>query len=73
MENRNYQLIISNEALKSFYILRDSLMKNPAFKDGHSPEQIDKMIIALKDFRRQLRRDVGFMFREEKERRGNNV
>ncbi len=66
-------LIISNEARKSFYVLRDSLMKNPAFRDGYSPEQIDKITISLKDFRRQLRRDVGFMFREEKERRGNNV
>ena len=65
-------LIISNEARKSFYSLRDSLMKNPAFKDGYTPEQIDKITISIKDFRRQLRRDVGFMFREEKARRGTH-
>ncbi|MDR6513777.1 hypothetical protein [Chryseobacterium camelliae] len=64
-------LIISNEARSSFFTLRDILMKNPAHQDRYSPEQVEKITFAIKDFRRQLRRDVGFMFREEKERRSN--
>jgi hypothetical protein len=44
-------------------------MKNPAQHDKYAPEQVDKIVGAIKKFRRQLRRDVGFMFREEKERR----
>lgn len=65
-------LIISNEARRSFYVLRDLLLKNPAAKDSYSVEQSDKINTVLKDFKRQLRRDVGFMFREEKERRGKD-
>ncbi|MEO7216032.1 hypothetical protein [Mucilaginibacter sp.] len=64
-------LIISNEAHTSFYTLRDALMKNPAHQNHYTPEQIDKIVLAVKDFRKQLRRDLGFMFREEKERRNS--
>lgn len=65
-------LIISTEAHESFYLLRDSLMKKPSSLEHYSPEQIDKIVGAVKDFRRQLRRDLGFMFREEKERRNSD-
>lgn len=44
-------------------------MKNPTHQDNYSPEQVKKIISEIKDFRKQLRRDVGFMFREEKEHR----
>ena len=62
-------LIISVEALESFIILRDTLMKNPETQDAYSIQQVDKISANTKDFRRQLRRDIGFLFREEKERR----
>lgn len=62
-------LILSNEAHESYYVLRDILMKQPAQSNEYSPLQIEKITIAIKDFRKQLRRDLGFMFREEKERR----
>ncbi len=70
-------LIISVEARDSYFQLRDALMKKPSEKDCYSSEQIEKIDIAVKNFRKQLRRDLGFMFREEKERRkkpaGNNL
>ena len=62
-------LIISNEAHESYYKLRDTLMKNPAQSNEYASEQVEKIILATKEFRRQLRRDVGFLFREEKDRR----
>lgn len=62
-------LIISVEAKDSYYILRDAIQKNPAMETRYSKEQIDKILNAKHDFRRQLRRDLGFMYREEKERR----
>lgn len=62
-------LILSNEAHKSYFTLRDAMFKKPGDKDGYSLEQIEKITKYSKEFRRQLRRDVGFMFREEKERR----
>lgn len=65
-------LIISNEAHASFYLLRDCLMKNPAHNSDYSKEQVDKISVNAKEFRRQLKRDLGFLFREEKERRRRN-
>ena len=62
-------LIISNEAHKSYYTLRDAMMKNPAQVNQYSPEQVEKITSAIKEFRQQLRRDVGFLFREERARR----
>ena len=62
-------LIISVESRDSYFELRDTLMKNPAENGSFSNEQIMKIENASKDFRKQLRRDLGFMFREEKERR----
>jgi len=62
-------LIISSEALTSFYILRDAMMKSPSNKDGYSPDQVEKISAGTKDFRKQLKRDLGFLFREEKSRR----
>lgn len=62
-------LIISNEALISFNALRDCIGRNPATIDNFSPEQTKKISEGSRDFRRQLRRDLGFMFREEKQRR----
>jgi hypothetical protein len=70
-------LIISVESRDSYFELRDILMKNPAENDSFSKEQIIKIDNATKNFRKQLRRDLGFLFREEIERRkkpaGNNV
>lgn len=62
-------LIISIEALESYFYLRDALMKNPESKEKYSEQQVEKISASTKNFRKQLRRDIGFMFREEKERR----
>lgn len=62
-------LIISVESRDSYYILRDILMKNPAHQESYSDEQIEKIFNANKSFRKQLRRDLGFMYREERLRR----
>lgn len=62
-------LIISNESLQSYYNLRDSLMKKPGHNNQYSSEQIEKISKNVKEFRKQLKRDLGFLFREEKQRR----
>lgn len=62
-------LIISVEALESFFELRDALMKNPEAQHKYSSVQVENISNKTKNFRRQLRRDIGFLFREEKERR----
>lgn len=62
-------LIISIEALESFIELRDVLMKNPETQNAYSKTQIENISCRVKEFRKQLRRDIGFLFREEKERR----
>lgn len=62
-------LIISNESLESYYNLRDSLMRNQGDNSQYSLEQIQKISKNVKEFRRQLKRDLGFLFREEKQRR----
>jgi hypothetical protein len=62
-------LIISSEALASYYHLRENLMKNPANNNVYSVEQIEKITNSNNNFRKQLRRDLGFLFKEEKERR----
>ena len=62
-------LIISVETLESYFILRDSLMKNPETETYYSKQQVEKISNNTKDFKKQLRRDIGFLFREEKERR----
>lgn len=62
-------LIISVEALESFFELRDVLMKNPETQHKYSSVQVENISNKTKNFRRQLRRDIGFLFREEKERR----
>lgn len=66
-------LVISVEALESFIALRDVLMKNPEKKDTYSSTQIENISYRTKEFRKQLRRDIGFLFREEKERRSNDL
>lgn len=65
-------LVISVEALESFIALRDVLMRNPEKKDIYSSTQIENISHRTKEFRKQLRRDIGFLFREEKERRSKN-
>lgn len=65
-------LIISIESRDSYFELRDVLMKNPAENGAYSMEQIKKIDTATKNFRKQLRRDLGFMFREEKARRNSD-
>lgn len=62
-------LIISVETRDSYYCLRDSLMRKPAQNGLYSDEQIEKISNFNRIFRKQLRRDLGFMYREEKERR----
>lgn len=65
-------VVISVEALESFIALRDVLMRNPEKKDTYSSTQIENISHRTKEFRKQLRRDIGFLFREEKERRSKN-
>lgn len=62
-------LIISVESRDSYFELREVLMKNPAENGTYSIVQINKIQNATKNFRKQLRRDLGFMYREERERR----
>lgn len=62
-------LVISSEALTSFYVLRDAAMKSPANNGTYSSEQVEKISVETKDFRKQLRKDLGILFREEKLRR----
>ncbi|MDO6674734.1 hypothetical protein Q4517_04135 [Tenacibaculum sp. 1_MG-2023] len=62
-------IIISVECRDSFFTLRDALMKKPAEKGQFSQEQVVKIHNANKSFRKELRRDFGFMYREEKKRR----
>lgn len=62
-------IIISVECRDSYFVLRDLLMKNPAENGTYSSKQVENIENAKKDFRKQLRRDFGFMYREEKERR----
>ena len=62
-------LIISVEALESYITLRDILMKKTEIQHTYSTLQIENIANNTKNFRRQLRRDIGFLFREEKERR----
>lgn len=64
-------LIISSEALESYYQLRNNLMKHPANNNNYSAEQIEKITNSNNNFRKQLRRDLGFLFKEEKERRNS--
>ena len=64
-------LIISSESLESYYQLRNNLMKNPANNNNYSAEQIEKITNSNNNFRKQLRRDLGFLFKEEKERRNS--
>ena len=65
-------LVISVEALESFIALRDVLMRNPEKKYTYSSTQIENISHRTKEFRKQLRRDIGFLFREEKERRSKD-
>lgn len=65
-------LVISVEALESFIALRDVLMRNPEKKNTYSSTQIENISHRTKEFRKQLRRDIGFLFREEKERRSKD-
>lgn len=62
-------LIISVESRDVFFKLRDALMKNPAEGDKYSETQIENIINSTRVFRKQLRRDLGFLYREEKQRR----
>lgn len=62
-------LILSNESLQAYYSFRDSLMKNPANGNLYSLEQVEKITNLNNNFRKQLKRDLGFLFKEEKERR----
>lgn len=62
-------LIISVESRDFFFKLRDGLMKNPAEGNKYSEAQIENIINLTRVFRKQLRRDLGFLYREEKQRR----
>ncbi|MCT2409810.1 hypothetical protein NZD88_19835 [Chryseobacterium antibioticum] len=62
-------LILSNEGLQAYYSFRDALMKNPANVMQYSNEQVEKITNLNNNFRKQLRRDLGFLFNEERERR----
>lgn len=62
-------MILSNESLQAYYSFRESLMKNPANGNLYSIEQVEKITNLNNNFRKQLRRDLGFLFKEERERR----
>lgn len=62
-------MILSNESLHAYYSFRESLMKNPANGNLYSIEQVEKITNLNNNFRKQLRRDLGFLFKEERERR----
>jgi hypothetical protein len=62
-------LILSTEGLHAYYLIRDALMKNPANVMQFSVEQVEKITNFNNNFRKQLRRDLGFLFEEEREKR----
>lgn len=65
-------LIISAEARDVYFQLRDVLMKQPAEGSKFSDSQVENIINLTRIFRKQLRRDLGFMYREEKDRRSKD-
>jgi predicted RND superfamily exporter protein len=57
--------ILSEESLKAFYEMRDSLAVEPPNGSEFSPEQIDRIWKAKNQFRKSLRRDVNMSYQEE--------
>jgi len=55
-------LILSQETLDCFYELRETLGMGYAEKDAFSFQQVEKIISAKDEFRKSLRRDVGFLY-----------
>jgi hypothetical protein len=55
-------LILSQETLDCFYELRETLGMGYAEKDAFSFHQVEKIISAKDEFRKSLRRDVGFLY-----------
>jgi hypothetical protein len=64
-------LIISIEALKAYYDLKDALERKPSLGEKFANEQVDKIWKLRNDFRRRLRRDVGFLYKEESNKVGD--
>jgi hypothetical protein len=56
-------LILSQESIDAFYNLRESLGMGYAQKDAFSSEQVEKIMSARDEFRKSLRRDVGFLYK----------
>jgi hypothetical protein len=54
-------LILSQETLDCFYELRETLGMGYAEKDAFSFQQVEKIIFAKDEFRKSLRRDVGYL------------
>ncbi len=55
-------IILSQETLDCFYELRETLGMGYAEKDAFSIQQVEKIISAKDEFRKALRRDVGFLY-----------
>lgn len=64
-------LIMSSDTLQSFRELREAIGKRPGHGTRYSEEQAAKMLRFVADFRRAMRRDIGFMFDEERRRRNS--
>lgn len=56
-------LVISQETLDFYYQLRDALSMGYAEKEAFSIEQVEKIMSARDEFRKSLRRDVGFLYK----------
>jgi hypothetical protein len=57
--------ILSGRALRAFYKLLDILSKNPEKGTLYSEAQLANIWKARVKFRRELRRDIGLLFKED--------
>jgi hypothetical protein len=62
-------LIISSETKESYTFFIETLTRNPEMQTKYSDKQVEKIYTARMDFKNSLRRDLGFLYKEEKQRR----
>lgn len=58
-------LFMSRDSLKAYWDLRNALSKKPGHGDAWTEEQANKLWNARTIFRRQLRNDIGNLYRED--------
>jgi hypothetical protein len=63
--NAEAGFFLSKEALKTYYHLREVLMKEPKTGEHYSKEELQKIWAAKNAFRQQLRADVNLLYAEE--------